>query len=91
MTYYIYDGVDLVQEGNAVGFVVASYVFARHDHPLTMTRGGLPTITRPAGQRGGSDRWGGALVVGYRYDPWGNAIAMGAANRFGQSFRFTGR
>ena len=34
MTYYVYDGLNLVQEVNAAGVVIASYVYDGLDHPL---------------------------------------------------------
>ena len=41
VTYYVYDNLDLVQEVDAAGQVVASYVYASLDMPLSMTRGGV--------------------------------------------------
>ncbi len=94
LTYYVYDGPNLAQEVNAAGAVIATYVYDRTDHPLSMTRGGV-TYTYAY------DRLGnvmdlvdasGALIVGYRYDPWGNVIATTGSNPgLANPFRFTGR
>jgi RHS repeat-associated protein len=92
--YYVYDGLNLAQEVNSSGVVIASYVHDSLDHPLSMTRDGFTYsyLYDRLGSVIGLTDGGGVLVASYRYDPWGNLIATGGSNpTLTNPFRFAGR
>ena len=94
MTYYIYEELNLVQELNAAGNVIASYVYDRLDQPVSMTRGNTTYyyLYDRLGSVVGLSDGANSLVATYRYDPWGNLIATGGSNpALLNPFRFTGR
>jgi RHS repeat-associated protein len=94
VTYYVYDGFDLVQEVNAAGQVIANYVYASLDTPLSMARDGATYyyFYDGLGNVTGLTDAAGTVVTSYRYDPWGNVIAAGGSNpSLANPFRFTGR
>ena len=92
MTYYVYDGRNLVQELDGSGTVLAAYVHDGLDRPISMTRGGVTYhyLLDRLGNVVGLTDGAGTPVVSYRYDPWGNIIANSNPS-FVNPFRFSGR
>ncbi|MBX7237433.1 MAG: right-handed parallel beta-helix repeat-containing protein [Caldilineales bacterium] len=94
ITYFIYEGWNLMQEVAANGAVLANYVYDGLDHLIAMNRGGATYYYRydREGNVTGLTNGAGVLVASYRYDPWGNLIATGGSNpALTNPFRFAGR
>lgn len=93
LTYYVYDGFNLVQEMDADGAVKATYIHGQMiDHPISMTRGGnvYYFLYDQLGSVLGLADATGTVVTAYRYDPWGNIITT-TGSTVENPFRFTGR
>ncbi|MCO6449305.1 MAG: right-handed parallel beta-helix repeat-containing protein, partial [Caldilineales bacterium] len=92
--YFVYDGMDLVQEVGANGVVLANYVYDGLDNPIAMQRGNATYyyVRDRLGSIIGLSNGASNLVASYRYDPWGNVISTGGSNPALQNpFRFAGR
>ena len=75
--YYVYNGLDLAQELDESGAVIASYTYDGLDRPVSMWRDGASyyyLLDRLGSVLGLSDE-SGALVASYQYDPWGNILS----------------
>lgn len=92
ITYFVYDRLNLVQELDRNGTVIARYVHGTAiDRPFSMTRGGetYHYIYDHLGSVIGLVDSGGNQVNSYIYDPWGNV--SGGSSSVENPFLFTGR
>jgi RHS repeat-associated protein len=90
--YYVYDGLNLVEERDAAGNLRASYVYGdRLDRPFSLRRDGqiYYYLYDRLGSVIGLTDGAGLLVNRYAYDPWGNIRSQSEA--VPQPFRYTGR
>ena len=100
VTYFIYDGWDLIEERSSAGTVLATYVHgARQDELLskTSTSGTIYYQHNAIGSVTNLTNASGTVVEKYKYDAFGKpAITNGSggpltASAYGNRFLFTGR
>lgn len=89
---YTYDAVGNRRSKNGLNY--AYDIANSRDHAVSMTRGGATYyyVYDRLGSVVGLTNGAGELVVGYRYDPWGNLLAASGSNPgLENPFRFTSR
>lgn len=90
---YLYDGANILQEVDANGNTVATYVQSLGvDYPLSMTRDGQTSyyMYDRLGSVIGLSDGAGTLKASYVYDAWGNQTG-GSDGGIANPYRYTGR